>query len=335
MERLLQGSTPERRSEALPRSQFHCLLDDQPDHLTPEHALKSYASRTSDQGWLVNPDCCFSAGGELPAENGNGQLEGLQNFALPHDLVWVREPGSGILLPFWLGPRLHSYPTEMKPGSMAPRNLPSELEMSLRIAGILVSEGWTEAREQQWVAAASRGSETFRSRGYVPLPNLIHPFQVAALRRYYRHLIRNGGMEYGDCQTSHRFFAHNESVARFFHRQLTKTVSVLAGEPVQPSYAYVASYQEGADLQKHTDREQCEFSITLCIDYAPEPRAATPWPLQLHTPSGGITVFQALGDGLLYRGRQIPHSRDLLPPGHTSTSIFFHYVAQDFVGSLD
>jgi hypothetical protein len=30
----------------------------------------------------------------------------------------------------------------------------------------------------------------------------------------------------------------------------------------------------------------------------------------------------------------LPHSREPLPEGHTSTSIFFHYVREDFVGSL-
>jgi len=37
---------------------------------------------------------------------------------------------------------------------------------------------------------------------------------------------------------------------------------------------------------------------------------------------------------LLYRGTQVPHYRDALGQGRTSTSIFFHYVPADFVGPL-
>ncbi|MGD0183385.1 MAG: hypothetical protein ABSC15_26545, partial [Terriglobales bacterium] len=96
----------------------------------------------------------------------------------------------------------------------------------------------------------------------------------------------------------------------------------------------MASYQPGADLERHTDRAQCDFSVTLCLDYSPEPRNATPWPIHLYKKSGKVTVFQAIGDALLYRGCQIPHSRDTLPEGQTSTSIFFHYVREDFTGSL-
>jgi hypothetical protein len=31
----------------------------------------------------------------------------------------------------------------------------------------------------------------------------------------------------------------------------------------------------------------------------------------------------------------VPHYRDVLPAGRTSTSIFFHYVPADFCGPLE
>jgi hypothetical protein len=123
-------------------------------------------------------------------------------------------------------------------------------------------------------------------------------------------------------------------VARFFHSQIAPTLSKVVGEVLKPSYVYMASYLSGAELKKHTDREQCEFSITLCLDFSPEPKLATPWPIHLETPQGVVTVYQGLGDGLAYRGTRLPHYRGILPEGQTSTSIFFHYVAADFTGSL-
>jgi hypothetical protein len=124
-------------------------------------------------------------------------------------------------------------------------------------------------------------------------------------------------------------------VARYFHHQLNSLVSQLAGQPLKPSYVYVASYQEAAILKKHVDREQCEFSVSLCIDYSPEPGLATPWPLRLHPSGATVEVYQALGDGLFYRGREIAHSRGVLPAGQSSTSMFFHFVPRDFDGPLD
>jgi len=87
-------------------------------------------------------------------------------------------------------------------------------------------------------------------------------------------------------------------------------------------------------LEPHPDREQCEFSVTLCLDFSPEPELATPWPIRLDTPKGAVTVYQAIGDGLAYRGTRLPHYRGVLGEGQTSTSIFFHYVAAGFDGPL-
>ena len=117
---------------------------------------------------------------------------------------------------------------------------------------------------------------------------------------------------------------HNEPLARFFHHQIASVMSALAGEELKPSYVYLASYLSGAELKKHTDREQCDFSMTFCLDYSPEPEAATPWPIQLQTKNGMVAVYQALGDGLAYRGTRLPHYRGVLGEHQTSTSIFFH-----------
>ena len=108
----------------------------------------------------------------------------------------------------------------------------------------------------------------------------------------------------GDVQSARRYAAHNESVARFFHHQIANAVGVVVGEAIKPSYVYLASYLSGADLKKHIDREQCEFSVTLCLDFSPEPELATSWPIRLDTPEGAVTVYQALGDGLVYRGNE-------------------------------
>jgi hypothetical protein len=130
-------------------------------------------------------------------------------------------------------------------------------------------------------------------------------------------------------------FCLGASVARFFHHQIANAVSAVVGETVKPSYVYLASYLSGAELKKHTDRQQCEFSVTLCLDFSPEPALATSWPIRLDTPEGSVTVYQALGDGLVYRGTKVPHYRHVLAEGHTSTSIFFHYVPVNFSGPLD
>ena len=329
IEQLAVAPASHDQGNELPRSLFHCRLDDQPDHLVPERLLPpEYWEGLAGRPLFLHPDCWFTTDGEWPASAPT------TGFATCGTMVWVRDPGSDNLQPFWLGPELCSMLGRAQPGDPAPSTLSPQARRTLILANVLVPDDHASHRRRQWAEIVSVTGAQFQSQGYAPVGRLIHPFHIAALRRYYRHQIRTGKLSLGDDQSPLRYKAYNDPVARFFHQQLTVAMSAFAGEPLKASYVYLASYQPGAILEKHTDREQCDFSITLCLDYSPEPRSATPWPLQLHKKSGTVKVFQAIGDALLYRGCQLPHSRGPLPEGQTSTSIFFHYVREDFTGSL-
>ena len=160
---------------------------------------------------------------------------------------------------------------------------------------------------------------------------LVHPYQLAALRRYYRELVAEGHIGLGDEQVPLRYHAHNEPLARMLLQSLTGFVSWLAGEPFKPSYVYACTYLPGSVLEPHRDREQCELSISFQVDFTPEPDDKTPWPLLVE----GHPISLGLGDGLIYRGRELTHAREALPEGQTSTSLFLHYVPEAFTGKLD
>ena len=320
----------------LPPGQFHCLLDELPLHLIPRRQLQSQCwwLSFSPQQFFLNPKCSVLPAGRVPTEL-EPHRHLLKHFNLQGTIAWVRDPATGSLNPFWLGPRLEAAVSHLRAGEPVPASTRPDVYMLLAGAGILTPEGYAERRLAEWAEVISKSAPYFRKKGYVPLGHLIHPFNLAALRRYYRHAIRRGSIWLGDEQSSRRYAAHNEAVARFFHHQIANAVSAIVGEPIKPSYVYFGSYLSGAELKKHTDRQQCEFSVTLCLDFSPEPELATSWPIRLDTPEGTVKVYQALGDGLVYRGTEVPHYRHVLAEGYTSTSIFFHYVPEDFSGSLE
>jgi hypothetical protein len=334
MSTLMGGVSRHTYAATLPPDRFYCLLDELPVHLIPRHALKRFQSlEDRDQPLRLNPDCILCSDGQLPDEL-TPCTDLLSRLALQGTIAWVRSPASGRLLPFWLGPELEDLVGNLHPHEPV-TTLPQSVRCVLEAANILMSEDRANECGRQREEGTSAAAALFRQKGYAPLADLIHPFHIAALRRYYRYLIRTGAIKLGDGQSPLRYVAYNEPVARFFHHDIAATLSAVAGEPIKPSYVYLASYLGGAELKKHTDREQCEFSVTLCLDFSPEPSLATPWPIRLETPTGTVAVHQTLGDGLAYRGTRLPHYRQVLGEGQTSSSIFFHYVSADFEGSLD
>jgi hypothetical protein len=331
---LMGAASRQSQTAMLPPQKFHCLLDELPLHLIPQHGFDRRLRRVDNsQSLFLNPECLVLPAGIMPPEL-ETHRELLEGFYLQSAIAWVHDSGTGSLHPFWLGPHLDALVSNLRIGEPVPGSFPQKQRVLLAAAGILTPEDHAQ-RRRAWSTIVSKRNEMFRERNYAPLGDLIHPFNLAALRRYYRYAIRRGAIWLGDEQSALRYVAHNEPVARYFHHEMAKAVAEIVGEPIKPSYVYLASYMSGAELKKHTDREQCEFSVTLCLDFSPEPAVATPWPIQLDTSAGTVTTYQALGDGLVYRGTKIPHYRNALARGYTSTSLFFHYVPAEFSGPLN
>ena len=175
----------------------------------------------------------------------------------------------------------------------------------------------------------------FTRNGFAAIPKLLSAEAVGALRRHYRSLVKSGSMSLGDEQCARRYVMHNEPVARHLQQCVTRIMSEVSAKPIKPSYTYSVVYLSGAELPCHRDRVQCEYSITICIDFWPDPAQTTSWPINLVTSSGPIAIYQGLGDALFYRGRILPHFRTPLSSGHTSTSLLLHYVDEALKGPLE
>ena len=256
------------------------------------------------------------------------RFEDVAPVPLAGDRAWARVEHANTPLPSWLSfsAAERDLLRDLVPGSLDP-----EHAAALALAGVLVDPAADARRRAARDVALADAGERLRRDRYAVIRGLVHPVQVAALRRYYRELVAEGHVALGDEQVPLRYRAHNEPLARRLHTELAGLVGTLAGEAVKPSYVYFASYLAGAVLEPHRDRAQCELSISLQIDYAPEPEGDTPWPLLVE----GRAITLGLGDALVYRGRELTHAREALPEGHASASMFFHYVPEGFAGSLD
>ena len=98
-----------------------------------------------------------------------------------------------------------------------------------------------------------------------------------------------------------------------------ETMECLAGCELLPTYAYSRIYWPGSVLPKHTDRESCEVSATICIDSDPDP-----WPIFV----GREKYILEPGDMLVYKGINLAHWRDAYT-GNRHIQIFIHYVEKN------
>jgi hypothetical protein len=269
--------------------------------------------------------------------------------------AWIRTEVTEIEMGCWLSPEQGECVSQFEAGKTPDTKIDDPLLRKLIAARLLVSDETIEADARKWSTAVERARSEFASNGYAVVRSLLPAHQMAAMRRFYRQYVNEGFMPFGDNQVSGRYRQHNEPLAMFLHQNLHHLMSLVVGSEVKLSYVYAASYKDGAILDPHTDREQCEYSISFQVDYEPEPDdQISPWAIYVEPlehdgplPSSGVSrswdqtniesaaaLHLANGDGLFYKGRELVHYRQALPAGHRSTSLFFHFVPADFEGYL-
>lgn len=94
-------------------------------------------------------------------------------------------------------------------------------------------------------------------------------------------------------------------------------VEAVTGKQLYPTYSYARIYCKGSKLDKHIDRESCEYSVTVCIDNDPYP-----WPIYMES---NPVVLNA-GDIIIYKGLEADHWREELDVETEIVQCFLHYV---------
>jgi len=162
-------------------------------------------------------------------------------------------------------------------------------------------------------------NSTLIENNYLVIPNFISTARAKILADEFKNHCENNEFP-GDSQApnSHSIYNHVSFLELLCEK--TPEVSTLLEETVLPTYSYARVYKEGSVLEKHTDRDACEISLTLHLD------GDYPWPIWIETPQKE-KKFVSLnpGDAMLYLGRIAPHWRDEYK-GNYYSQVFLHYV---------
>lgn len=85
------------------------------------------------------------------------------------------------------------------------------------------------------------------------------------IREYYHNSIDNDKFQFGDRQAE-RWKAYDDFMSRIMQFEALPLIEHIAKKRLKPTYTYLSCYKKGADLPAHTDRPECEFTISFMID---------------------------------------------------------------------
>ena len=155
--------------------------------------------------------------------------------------------------------------------------------------------------------------------GYLYLQDFVDKDSCRLMTESLLNAVKDGG-GINDPQCPHSLAFHGGfDVAQM---ELLPELEKITGKKLLKTYNYCRLYQPEEILKKHTDRESCEYSITLNIGFS-----GAPWPFFIETSSGEIAKMEMnVGDAILYKGIERPHWREKYSQGDWQAQVFFHYV---------
>ena len=115
---------------------------------------------------------------------------------------------------------------------------------------------------------------------YNPLviDNVYNENAHSIIKNYFHSNIDAGNFALGDRQ-SHRYKSNNESFSRLVQYELLPLIEHIVKKKMHPTYIYVSCYTKDAEketeLPPHTDRPDCEFTVSYIID---KPEGSN-WPI--------------------------------------------------------
>ena len=154
---------------------------------------------------------------------------------------------------------------------------------------------------------------------YIIIPNFINSYRARDLAKDFSNHCKSENIP-GDPQAPNSSSKYNYISFLELLCEKTQQVSSVLEETVLPTYCYSRVYHNGSILEKHTDRDACEISLTLHLD------GDKPWPIYIKTPTGEEkSVILNPGDAMMYLGKIAEHWRNEYEGEHY-TQVFLHYV---------
>jgi hypothetical protein len=116
---------------------------------------------------------------------------------------------------------------------------------------------------------------------------------------------------------------HHEVVFETIQERLWPIIESIYGEELLPTYSFSRLYTNENVLKPHTDRSECEVSVTIQLGRSHN----YSWPIYMD----GKEYDLSEGDGVIYNGCDSVHWREVCygPENYYSGQCFLHYVKKN------
>jgi len=140
------------------------------------------------------------------------------------------------------------------------------------------------------------------------------------------HLYKHNMVPDGDPQLENTMKFDCSPITEALLVSLLPKMEKIVKEKLFPTYSYARVYRNGSILKDHVDRPSCEISVSIQLA-AVGVKNENGWGITM----GDEILYLADGDGVVYNGIKVRHSRDELfcEPNGFQTQVFCHYVKAD------
>ena len=161
----------------------------------------------------------------------------------------------------------------------------------------------------------------FQDQGFQKVKGYINPYFSLFLRNYFTLRVQNDKLG-GDEQAPNSHCVYGDPAFDMAMYMSTEDIGKIVGKNLIPQYTYARIYKNGSELKIHTDRPECQYSVTLSLGGEYE----KPWPIWIKDYAGNVNEIPLdVGDMVGYHGTELEHWREKFE-GNTQYQLFMHYV---------
>jgi hypothetical protein len=144
-------------------------------------------------------------------------------------------------------------------------------------------------------------AEAFENNRYLRVDQLISA-ETASLCTTYAKADEKHRYNSGDSLTQNSHSKYADFLMESLMVTLCPKIEKITGLSLTPTYSYFRVYKAGEELREHVDRPSCEISCSLCLGYDYLGKDFK-WRLNVN----GNKIALSPGDGVIYRGMELPH----------------------------